>query len=102
MSGDDVSFWEAPSPKGVNELLKRARKLQLIAGQRAVNLTRGDYITRVPGDGLEFLEARKYVYGESIRQIDWNITARMRTPYVRVYQEERERQIFIVLDVSPT
>jgi uncharacterized protein (DUF58 family) len=102
MTGDDASFWEAASPKGVNELLIRARKLQLIAGMRAANLTKGDYITRIPGDGLEFLEARKYVYGESIRQIDWNITARMRSPYVRVYQEEREREIFIVLDVSPT
>jgi len=102
MTVEDPSIWDAPPPQGLNELLKRARKLELLAGLRAINLTQGDYTTRIPGEGLEFLEARKYVDGESIRQIDWNITARMGSPYVRVYQEERERQVFAILDVSPS
>ena len=98
----EATFWEAPAPRGVKELLKKVRRLELIAGKHAYSVLKGDYLTSVPGDGLEFMEARRYVFGESVRKIDWNITARMRTPYVRIFQEEREREIFIVLDVSPS
>lgn len=98
----EASFWENPGPRGMKELLKKVRRLELIAGKHAHSVLKGDYLTMVPGDGLEFMEARRYVFGESVRKIDWNITARMRTPYVRIFQEEREREIFIVLDVSPS
>lgn len=98
----NASFWELPPAKGLGELVKRVHELELIASKNAHGLFGGEYASRVPGQGLEFREARKYVYGESIRSIDWNITARMGNPYVRVFQEEREREIYIALDVSPS
>ncbi len=97
-----TSFWELPATDSMKELLSRVRELELISKRNCHNFLHGNYLTEVRGRGLDFHEARKYVYGESIRQIDWNITARMTEPYVRVYNEERQREIFIVLDVSPS
>jgi uncharacterized protein (DUF58 family) len=93
-------FWEGPPPGSEKELLRRVRKLEYRAMKNAFSFLRGNYVTAIRGKGMDFHEARKYVYGESIRQIDWNITARMGEPYVRTYNEEREREVFIVLDVS--
>lgn len=93
-------FWEDQYPGSEKELLKRVRELEFRAGKNSFSFLRGNYVTAIRGKGIDFHEARKYVYGESIRQIDWNITARMREPYVRIYNEEREREIFLVLDVS--
>lgn len=101
MQAPGETFW-GTAPAGLGELLKRVHELELIARKNAHGMLRGDYVTNIPGSGLEFREARRYVFGESIRQIDWNMTARMGNPYVRVYQEEREREIFVVLDVSPS
>ena len=86
----------------VSDLLKRAKELELIARRNAHSLLAGDYISTIPGRGLQFHEARKYVYGESIRMIDWNMTARLGEPYVKTFLEEREREVFIALDVSPS
>lgn len=93
-------FWEEAAPGSEKELLKRVRRLEYRARKNSFTFLRGNYITAIRGRGMDFHEARKYVYGESIRQIDWNITARMREPYVRIYNEEREREIFIILDIS--
>ncbi len=62
----------------------------------------GDYASAILGSGLVFHEARKYVQGEPARLIDWNITARAGEPYVRVHQEERQREVIVALDVSPS
>ncbi len=96
------TFWEERPPGSEKELLKRVRRLEYRAMKNSFSFLRGNYVTRVRGRGMDFHEARKYVYGESIRQIDWNITARMCEPYVRIYNEEREREVFIVLDISPS
>lgn len=86
----------------IAELLKKVRELELIARRNAHSLLAGDYVSTIPGRGLQFHEARKYVYGESVRMIDWNMTARLGEPYVKTFLEEREREVFIALDVSPS
>lgn len=96
------SIWDLPQGCAEKEILKRVELLQLEARKHAITIMRGNYRTKLPGKGLEFMEARKYVTGESIREIDWSITARMNEPYVRVFHEERERDVYLALDISPS
>ncbi|MBN8216386.1 MAG: DUF58 domain-containing protein [Spirochaetes bacterium] len=96
------NLWELEPHSGEGEFLARVRELDLLSRRRAMAFRRGEYVARVRGRGLEFREARKYVDGEDVRQIDWNMTARMREPYVREYQDEREREVILALDVSPS
>lgn len=84
------------------DILKKAHLLELVSKKNSVSLLDGQYRTQIPGRGTEFKEARKYVSGESIRLIDWNMTARLGEPYVKIFQEERERNIIIALDISPS
>lgn len=86
----------------VPELLRRVRRLEVVARENAAALLAGDYVTSIPGRGLLFREPRKYVAGEDARRIDWNITARLGEPYVRVHHEERRREVWLALDVSPS
>lgn len=83
-------------------LLSQVRELELIGKKNTGSLFAGNYLSVVLGHGLEFHEARKYVQGESIRFIDWNMTARRCEVYVKRFREEREREIFLVVDVSPS
>lgn len=83
-------------------LLKRTRVLEIIARRNVSSILSGEYLTGVPGEGLEFHEARHYVPGDPVRHIDWNMTARMDEPYVRTYLEEREREVIVAVDVSPS
>jgi len=84
----------------LSDFLTNVRKLELVASKYAYSILAGDYKTVIPGRGMDFHEARKYVIGESIRHIDWNMTARLGEPYVKIYNEERMREVFIALDVS--
>ncbi len=86
----------------LRKLLAEVRELELVARKNVSSLFTGNYLTTIPGRGLEFHEARRYVQGEPIRRIDWKMTARMGVPYVRTFLEERQREIFIALDVSPS
>lgn len=83
-------------------LLQQVKELELVAQKNTTGLLAGNYMSTVLGHGLEFHEARKYVYGESIRLIDWNMTARLGDVYVKRFREEREREVFIAVDVSPS
>lgn len=83
-------------------LLRQVRRLELAARRNAVGLLASDYLTAIPGRGMIFHETRKYVPGEPVRRIDWNITARLGEPYVKVHLEERQREVFVALDVSPS
>ncbi len=83
-------------------LLQQVKELDLIARKNTTGLLAGNYISTVLGHGLEFHEARKYVQGESIRLIDWNMTARLGDVYVKRFREEREREVFMAVDVSPS
>lgn len=91
-----------PSAARVSELLRLVHLLELAARRNAVNWLSGDYLTTIRGGGLVFHEARKYVDGESSRLIDWNITARLGEPYVKVHRDERQRDIMLLVDVSPS
>jgi len=83
-------------------LLRDVQLLELIARRNATGLLAGDYASTILGSGLVFHEARKYVQGEPARLIDWNISARVGELYVRVHQEERQREVIVALDVSPS
>lgn len=97
-----------PAPRGTGDagdaadLLARVRRLELVARRNAAGLLAGDYLTSILGRGLVFHEARRYVPGQPARLIDWNITARVGEPYVRVHQEERQREVMLAVDVSPS
>jgi uncharacterized protein (DUF58 family) len=82
------------------ELLRRVRALELVARRNVASPWLGGYVMTVRGQGMEFREARPYVQGDPERAVDWNMTARMGTPFVRTYHEEREREVAILLDVS--
>jgi uncharacterized protein (DUF58 family) len=84
------------------DILKKVHLLELVSKKNATSMLDGHYLTEIPGKGTEFKEARKYVTGEAIRLIDWNMTARLGEPYVKIFQEERERNIYIAIDVSPS
>jgi uncharacterized protein (DUF58 family) len=84
------------------DLLAKVRLLEMVARRNAAGLLAGDYVTTIPGQGLLFHETRKYVQGEPARRIDWNITARLGEPYVKVHLEERQRDVVIAVDVSPS
>ena len=86
----------------MQQLLRDVRLLELIARRNVAGLLAGDYASAILGSGMVFHEARKYVSGEPARRIDWNITARLGEPYVRVHQEERQREVIVALDVSPS
>ena len=86
----------------LRDLLRKVRRLELVARRNVSSLFAGNYLTTILGQGLEFHEARRYVPGDSVRRIDWKMTARRGVPYVRTFLEERQREIFIALDVSPS
>ncbi|MCB1191155.1 MAG: DUF58 domain-containing protein [Leptospiraceae bacterium] len=88
--------------QSIAEIIKDVANLELVAKKNAFSLLTGDYVTSIPGRGMDFHEARKYVTGEPIRLIDWNMTARLGEPYVKVFLDERQRDVFIALDVSPS
>ena len=86
----------------LRDLLAEIRALELVARKNVSSLFAGNYRARITGRGLEFHEARHYVQGDPIRHIDWKMTARLGLPYVRTFLEERQREVFIALDVSPS
>jgi uncharacterized protein (DUF58 family) len=83
-------------------LLRSIRILELAARDNAAGLLTGHYLTSIRGQGMIFHESRKYVPGEPVRSIDWNVTARLGEPYVKVNLEERQRDVILALDVSPS
>jgi len=83
-------------------LLKEIHCLEIVARRNVTSLLAGNYRSTIIGRGMDFHEARRYVQGESIRQIDWKMTARMGEPYVKTFLEERQREVFVAVDVSPS
>lgn len=82
------------------ELLSRIRRLELKAGHLASDMLQGEYASAFKGRGWEFDEVREYRVGDDLRSIDWNVTARMGHPYVKVFREEREMTLMLLVDVS--
>lgn len=83
-----------------NELLKKVRKIEIKSRGLSQNIFAGEYHTAFKGRGMMFSEVREYQYGDDIRDIDWNVTARHNHPYVKVYEEEREQTVMLLIDVS--
>ena len=83
-----------------NELLKKVRKIEIKTRGLSQNIFAGEYHSAFKGRGMTFSEVREYQYGDDIRDIDWNVTARHNHPYVKVYEEERELTVMLLIDVS--
>lgn len=80
--------------------LRELRRLHISAGRRVDSLFAGDYRSAVRGQGMEFEEVRAYVPGDDVRHIDWNVTARSGEPFIKVFREERQVTVLLVVDVS--
>src|SRR6266498_975446 len=78
------------------------RRLEWTVLRRLDGVLHGDYRTLIRGHGLDFADLREYVYHDDVRHIDWNVTARLQTPYVREYNEEREVAAWFLVDLSPS
>lgn len=83
-----------------NELLKKVRKIEIKTKGLSQNIFAGEYHSAFKGRGMTFSEVREYQYGDDIRDIDWNVTARHNHPFVKVYEEERELTVMLLVDVS--
>lgn len=83
-----------------SELLKKVRKIEIKTRGLSNNIFAGEYHSAFKGRGMTFSEVREYQYGDDIRDIDWNVTARHNHPYVKVYEEERELTVMMLVDMS--
>jgi len=83
-----------------SELLKKVRKIEIKTRGLSKNIFAGEYHSAFKGRGMTFAEVREYQYGDEIRSIDWNVTARFGHPYVKVFEEERELTVVLLIDVS--
>lgn len=83
-----------------NELLRKVRQIEIKTRGLSQNIFAGEYHTAFKGRGVMFSEVREYQPGDDIRDIDWNVTARHNRPYVKVYEEERELTVMLLIDVS--
>jgi uncharacterized protein (DUF58 family) len=82
------------------ELLKRVRKIEIKTRRLSRNIFAGEYHTQFKGRGMAFSEVREYQPGDDVRSIDWNVTARLNKPYIKVFEEERELTVMLLVDVS--
>jgi uncharacterized protein (DUF58 family) len=83
-----------------SELLKKVRKIEIKTRGLSRNIFAGEYHSAFKGRGMAFSEVREYQFGDDIRNIDWNVTARYSHPYVKIYEEERELTVMLLIDVS--
>lgn len=82
------------------DILKKVRKIEIKSRGLSQNIFAGQYHSAFKGRGMAFSEVREYQYGDNIRDIDWNVTARFHRPYVKVFEEERELTVMLMIDVS--
>ena len=83
-----------------SEILKRVRQIELKSRGLSNNIFAGEYHSAFKGRGMTFSEVREYQYGDDVRDIEWNVTARFNKPYVKVFEEERELTVMLLVDVS--
>ena len=87
-------------PANTSDILAHVRRVELRTSKLANDLMVGAYHSQFKGRGMDFEELREYVPGDDVRTIDWNVTARMRRPFVKLHREERELSVVLVLDIS--
>lgn len=85
---------------GANDLLKKVRKIEIRTKALSHQIFAGEYHSAFKGRGMAFSEVREYQYGDDVRNMDWNVTARMRAPYIKVFEEEREMTVVLLIDIS--
>ena len=83
-----------------NEILKKVRRIEIKTRGLSSNIFAGEYHSAFKGRGMTFSEVREYQYGDDIRDIEWNVTARFGKPYIKVFEEERELTVMLLVDVS--
>ena len=88
------------SKKNTQELLKKVRKIEIKSRGLSNQIFSGEYHSAFKGRGMAFSEVREYQIGDEIRDIDWNVTARFNHPYVKVFEEEREMTVMLIVDMS--
>ena len=86
--------------EGSSDLLRRVRQIEIKTRGLSSNIFAGEYHSAFKGRGMAFSEVREYQYGDDIRDIEWNVTARFSKPYVKVFEEERELTVMLLVDVS--
>ena len=89
-----------PSSQSATDLLKKVRKIEIRTKALSHQIFAGEYHSAFKGRGMAFSEVREYRYGDDVRNMDWNVTARLRAPYVKVFEEERELTVVLLVDVS--
>ena len=83
-----------------SDLLKKVRKIEIKTRALSHQIFAGEYHSALKGRGMAFSEVREYQYGDDVRNMDWNVTARLRAPYVKVFEEEREMTVMLLVDIS--
>jgi uncharacterized protein (DUF58 family) len=83
-----------------SELLKKVRKIEIKTKGLSRQIFAGEYHSAFKGRGMAFSEVREYQYGDDVRNMDWNVTARLNAPYIKVFEEERELTVVLLIDVS--
>lgn len=83
-----------------NDILSKVRKIEIKTRRLSNNIFAGQYHSAFKGRGMAFSEVREYQFGDDVRDIDWNVTARFHRPYVKVFEEERELTVMLMVDVS--
>ena len=86
--------------KETSDHLKRVRQIEIKTRGLSSNIFAGQYHSAFKGRGMAFSEVREYQYGDDVRDIDWNVTARFDKPFVKVFEEERELTVMLLVDVS--
>lgn len=87
-------------PKTATDLLKKVRKIEIKTKALSHQIFAGEYHSAFKGRGMAFSEVREYHWGDDVRSMDWNVTARLRSPYIKVFEEERELTVVLLVDVS--
>lgn len=82
------------------DIIKKVRKIEIKTRRLSANIFAGQYHSAFKGRGMAFSEVREYQFGDDVRDIDWNVTARFHRPYVKVFEEERELTVMLLIDVS--
>lgn len=85
---------------GVEDLLKKVRKIEIRTRALSHQIFAGEYHSAFKGRGMAFSEVREYQYGDDVRNMDWNVTARLKSPYIKVFEEERELTVVLMIDIS--
>ncbi len=88
------------SSRNATDLLKKVRKIEIKTKALSHQIFAGEYHSAFKGRGMAFSEVREYQWGDDVRNMDWNVTARLRSPYVKVFEEERELTVVLLVDVS--